>query len=285
MIKLMQRNLTDMETNKSVVKIHILMKQYMQKLRHIWEEYSFIRFYGPHLHKLIKHDELPPYEFTPFHGNSIQKKTKQNSISAVDQVLKNSIDHRVLLDSVSFFENYVCELARVVYLDYPKKLITNDVDSETGERRSKLLATIVNSASKEEMIESIIEEKLRSIFYGKPTDILTKDKLKLEISDNFSSVNKGIISEYEEITARRNIVVHNNGMVDNKYIKETKNVAFKLNSKIPIDNTYLKNSLAVLEGIAALISDEVIKNIYKSASSGKLANALRTYNNTKSKYN
>ena len=162
------------------------MKNYRKKLRHIWEEYSFIEYYAPYLHENIKNGTLPPYEFEPFLNNrQLRKTTKRTSLSALDQVLKNSIKNRVLLDSIGIFEDYICNLAEIVYTDYPEKLKNNN-KGQTEKEEQKYINFIMDSDTKEEMISKIIEEKLRSIFYGNPLDIFEKDKVQLSFGKYFT---------------------------------------------------------------------------------------------------
>ena len=57
------------------------------------------------------------------------------------------------------------------------------------------------------MIDAIIEEKVRSIFYGNPVEIFTKDKCKLEIGDIFVREYPDSMVYYAEITGRRNAII------------------------------------------------------------------------------
>ena len=114
------------------------------------------------------------------------------------------------------------------------------------------------------MITKIAEEKIRGIFYGKPSDFFTKDKAKIGIDKNIESYYKSAIENYQEIIARRNIITHNNGKVDRKYLREVKNSSFKLGEKIKIDKEYLKHSIKILHGLASIVTKQVIETNYSS---------------------
>ncbi len=265
--------------NKSVPRLHVLMKQYRQKLRHIWEEYSFILFYAPHLHENIKSGILPPYEFEPFLANGqIRKTTKATSIGALGQVLQNSITDRVLLDSIAAFEDYICKLAEIVYTDYPDKL-KNNSKGQTEKEGEKYINYIVDSDTREEMISKIIEEKLRSIFYGNPLDIFEKDKIKLDFKKYFIDNYQHTLDEYKEITANRNAIIHNNGRADRKYVREVKNTMLKPGNKIILDTAYLKRTLSILDGLAAISTKLVVENIYSGTPQSKLADSIKSFEN------
>lgn len=265
--------------NKSVPRLHVLMKKYRQKLRHIWEEYSFIQFYAPHLHENIKDGTLPPYQFEPFLADGqIRKTTKATSLSALGQVLQNSQTNRVLLDSIGTFEDYICNLAEIVYTDFPEKL-KNNSKGQTEKEGEKYLNYIVDSDSKEEMISKIIEEKLRSIFYGNPLDVFEKDKIKLEFKNYFPDNYQHVLDEYKEITANRNAIMHNNGRVDRKYVREVLNTTLKPGNKIILDTRYLKRALSILDGLAAISTKLVVERIYKATPQSKLADSIKSFEN------
>ena len=261
----------------STTKIHKLFKSYRQKYRHIWEEYSFVHYYGPHLHTSIKNGELNPLEFSPFLNNPNETITMNagKSLAVLGQVIRNSISNRVLLDSIGAFEDLVAKIAGVVYRDYPGKLIGSieGTDSENF----KLAQVVISSNDRDEIIERMIEEKIRSIFYGNPVNIFKKDSAKLELGPIFSDTYRVLLTEYAEITARRNIIIHNSGRVDRKYIREVKNCQYKLGNKAPITDAYLRRALALLEGMAAITAETVIANVYSGSVRGKLGESVKSF--------
>lgn len=264
--------------NNSVPKIHTCFKNYQKKLRHIWEEYSFMEFYDSHIHRAIKNDEFPVMQFNPFLADAtdIRTTSKVKSIGVLGQVKKNSIMHRVLLDSIGAFENYLCFLAETVYSDYPSKLKSKG--SNENERDEKLINMVIDSINREEIISKIIEEKIRSIFYGNPVDFFEKDKARLEFGDYFKNEIPNLLKEYSEIIARRNLIIHNAGRVDRKYLREIKNSGFKLGNKIDLTFEYLKRMMCVLEWLASAASVKTIENIYKASPRGGVADSFKSLN-------
>ena len=262
----------------SVKKIHSSFGLYRKQLRHIWEEYSFVEYYAPHLHSQIKSGSVSPFEFVPFLANDqdVRRMSKDKAISMIGQVLHNSIKHRVLLDAIGAFEDYLCIMVEIVYVDFPNKLKSKQGGLEQ-ERDEKLINIIVDSLDRDEIILRIIEEKLRALFYGNPVDFFEKDKAKLEFGSHFKDKYSFLLGEYAEITARRNIIVHNSGRVDRKYLREIKSSHYNLGNKIILDKTYLKRSLCVLEGLAAEATFLIINNIYKETVQGKLSLSLQAF--------
>lgn len=257
--------------------VHRLFKAFRQKLRHVWEEYSFVTHYAPYLHRAIKNGEVAPLEFAPFLNDPAEKINagREKSMAVLGQVLQNSIGDRVLLESIGAFEDLIGKIAEVVYLDYPGKLIGKN-DVAEGENL-KLARVVISSRDKDEIVERMAEEKIRSIFYGNPVNIFLKDSAKLDIGTIFSDRYRTIIDEYAEITARRNIIVHNSGRVDRKYLREVSGSKYQMGNKALVTDPYLRKSLSVLEGIAAVTAEAVVENVYKGQSRGKLAESLKSF--------
>jgi hypothetical protein len=178
-------------------------------------------------------------------------------------------------------ETFLQDLTVLVYRDFPIKVAHTNPDAPASEL--KLTQLIVNSTDKDEMIEALIEEKVRGIFYGKPTDFFTKDKAKIGFENFFKSNFEHAINEFNEITARRNVFIHNNGKVDSKYIREVENAQYNKGQKPKIDKAYIKHTIIVLRGMAALSTKLVSKNIYNQNVSEnrvtKMAKTLDEYLN------
>lgn len=267
-----------MNNRDSVIEIHRLFLAFRKKFRHVWEEYSFVVFYESHIHQAIKNESFPPFEFIPFlaASSNIQNAGREKSMSVLGQVSKNSIANRVLLDAIGAFEDLLGKVAVIVYLDFPGKLQGSDSPSEATEL--KLGRLIVESNSREEMLERMAEEKVRSVFYGNPVNIFKKDTARLGIPNNTFEAFPSLFNEYAEITARRNIVVHNSGRVDRKYIRENDSTSYKLGQLAVVDQAYLRRTLCILEGIASVALEAIIKTNYRGTVKGKLAESLKSFN-------
>ena len=258
-------------------KIHRLFKDFRQKLRHVWEEYSFVTHYAPFLHDAIKKGDVAPFEFAPFLNDPQEKRKtgREKSMAVLGQVVKNSLANRVLLESIGAFEDLVGKVTEVVYLDYPGKLIGSIEATES--ENFKLAQVVITSNNKEEIIDRMVEEKIRSIFYGNPVNIFLKDTAKMELGPVFSNNYRVIIKEYAEITARRNIIVHNSGRVDRKYLREVSGSSYSIGNKALVTEQYLRRAVSVLEGIAAVTAGAVVENVYKDSARGKLAESLKSF--------
>ena len=147
----------------------------------------------------------------------------------------------------------------LLYRDFQGKI---SASQETPEQQMKILNIVINSASKEEIINKIAEEKIRGIFYGNPADFFLKDKAKIGLGDCFKTNFVKAIKEYKEVIARRNAVMHNEGRVDRKYLREVENPVFTLDQKVEINKEYITNSIFLLYGLASVVVKQVIVNNY-----------------------
>ncbi|MCK5719728.1 MAG: hypothetical protein KAH84_07235, partial [Thiomargarita sp.] len=120
-------------------------------------------------------------------------------------------------------------------------------------------------------LEKIVEEKLRSIFYGNPIDAFIKynkdctshrdGKLRLKLNNILNNNCKIELKLYAEMVGRRNAIVHNAGIIDSKYVREVGVKRLSLGDKVKINDTYLFDSLKALDTIAKFYIEQVFCTI------------------------
>ena len=128
-------------------------------------------------------------------------------------------------------------------------------------RRDKTVTwkEIVDSSSKEELIDRMIEEYSLK-FSFKP---ISK---KLE----FWEKNHGIkitISEHDILKINvaeqnRNIILHNNAQVSQEYLNRTGKTDLSVGDIVPIDIEYLENTFVLIENLASKIYEEVAQKFF-----------------------
>ncbi len=264
-----------MPVPQSVFTIHKRFSKFNKEMNEIWESYNLIHFYSKHLHNLIKNDKIPRLSFdrlTP-HRPGTKMLSKANLLGAISRFDLKTNSRRALLEAVASFEHFLNNLVTIVYMDFPDKLLSSG-GNESSEREEKIISIVVNSVDKSEMVERIVEEKTRSIFYGKPTDFFVRDRARIQLGKYFDSNYTDALKKYAEITARRNIIAHNDGKVDRKYLREVENTTYSLDQKPSIDETYFRDSLYILKGLASCAATLVVRNVYKEAAKGTLLNVF-----------
>lgn len=255
----------------SVAKIHTRFKNFDKEMRDIWESYCLVEMLTEEGHRLLKAGDISPLTMTSLNGGT-KTLSKKDTYGAINHLRIKSEPRTILLEAVSYFEDYLGWLTETVLTDDPSLLKS---EAPVAEREEvKLINLILDSKDKNEILERIIEEKIRGIFYGSPVDFFLKPKTKLRFQKHFETKCQAQLEQYAEITARRNVIAHNNGRIDRKYLREVKTPAFTLNQAVSITADYLRESILLLLCLAARATELVLIGHYSTTAKGRLAERL-----------
>lgn len=269
-----------MQPSHSISRVHVRYKGFQKDQRDVWESFCIVDFYGPKIKDLVKSDALPPLDIDRIWNESSRTLEKNDTYGALSSLTQRGNYRRTLLEAVLLFEDYMSDLISGVYMDYPMKLQSEPSSESESENKSgyqKLVRLILDSKDREEVIDRLIEEKVRGIFYGNPVDVFMKDRAKMEFGAYFKDTHKPDVEKFKKIVAARNLIAHNNGRVDRKYQREADPTA-TLGRTLVIDRKFLKDSIYVLSLLAAHATRLVIENIYKGKPAGNLGKALLQFN-------
>lgn len=265
-----------MQPSHSIARIHTRYKGFQKGQRDVWESFCIVDFYGPKIKDAVKSGTLPPLDIDRVWNNSSRTLDKDDTYGALSSLVIKGNYRRTLLEAVLLFEDYMSDLISGVYVDYPMKLqseAATDGDSESKSGYQKLVRLVLDSKDRDEVIDRLVEERVRGIFYGNPVDVFLKDKAKMEFGTYFKDTHKTQVDEFKKIVAARNLIAHNNGRIDRKYQREA-DPAATLGRTLVIDRQFLKDSIYVLSLLAAHATRLVIENIYKGRPAGNLGKAL-----------
>ena len=246
-------------------------KSYRKALMSVWETYSFLQFAVSQVDNLIKKEQFPKFNLDHL-SNSFNDKDyqrhfeKKDVLGITDRILKKTNQVRAFIDPVALTETYMQDLCEIVYKDFPERILGKDSNNQQLEQKEsqiKLISLIVKSTSRDEILDTIIEEKIRGIFYGNPVDFYQKDKANIGIGDFFKNNHSKTINRLAEIIARRNIYVHNDGRVDSKYLREVENPIYALGKIATLSEEYVRENIFILRGFAATVTKRVVENTYK----------------------
>lgn len=257
------------EKSHALHNIYSAFKNYRQQLHHIWEDVTFVDHYADAIHNQLLHGELDDLRILSLLAPQYHYPNAHRTMQILKRLRTTTNNRRAFIEATSTFEDFLSQLVFRVYRDYPGKLISRRSDDHPMQS-SNLLDLVVKSKDKEEIISRIIEERIRSLFYGNPVDFFQKDKAKLEFGDYFRSNHQGALEDLQEVLARRNIIVHSGGRVDRKYLREVRNSSLQLGRKLNISMLYLRASLALFGGLGAATAGLIVQNIYKEQPLGRL---------------
>lgn len=238
---------------------------YKHKMTKTWEVYSFNAHYLLELHPLINDDKLEELKIDNLYNSAKYKYNKKDLFGIINHSIIVVNPKRALIELVGLTEHYLQELTYIVYKEFPQRLDSYQSKDEQNDRQQKLLSIILESSDKDEIINKIIEEKVRNIFYGNPIEFFTKDKAKIGIGKFFEQNHLNSIKKYKEIIALRNILIHNDGRIDRKYLREVENSAYKLGNKVTIEKEYIREAVLILSGFACIVTKIVLQNTFQSS--------------------
>lgn len=242
-------------------------RAYDKTIRDIWEVYNFHNYYLPILHKQITNGDIPVFTMPSMPNLEVKQKNRDDTLGVISHISAQLNSQRGLIVAVSQTEVFLQYLMTRVLRDFPGRLAVG-AQIETGARELKILEVIIGSTGRREIIDKLIEERVRSLFYGQPTDFFLKDKAKLGFGDHFATKCAAAVDRYAEITARRNLLIHNDGRVDRKYLREVPSGTLKLGQKAIVDQEYLRQALLTVRGLSAaagvLVCEKVYNNVVPS---------------------
>jgi hypothetical protein len=142
-------------------------------------------------------------------------------------------------------EAFLAFVLRAVLTNYPAKLAA-------GEKKLDI-SVVMDSASREEIIERLIEDKVASTLYGSPAEYL--EALSQVISTPIPSPVAGL---FAEVKATRDIVVHAQGVANGTYVKKAGQYArVEPGVVVPVDHAYLRHATAAARKLVQFVAQAV----------------------------
>ncbi len=252
--------------------VHALFKRFNRGINEIWEDYITTRFYLNEAHRSIKGGTGPKVLLAKLVADSQPEELSSSVIfGIIDRIKRTSSGYHAFIDSIAQFEHLMSSLTFKVYMDFPGRLrgLAKDSDEEISGKYGKVISLIIESTDRYEMLQKLAEEKVRGIFYGNPLSLFTADKAQLGFGNYFKENHQGALQVFRESTARRNIIIHNQAMIDRKYISESGATDLKLGQKVQIEETYLRPCVLALKELAAAAANCVATSVYKEPLHGK----------------
>ena len=178
--------------------------------------------------KLMSTSDLIKYHLLVEINRSEANKTK----------IPDFIRNMILVHLVSSFESFLRRNLYIFHFYQPNSLITNDRD------KNLTYEQILSCKSYEKIINKIIQKELDSLFRGGIDDIIKylKTRLNLDLEIVQSSDYSLDYEEFRERFYRRNIISHNEGIINEEYASKTKR-KINIGKLIGIDDLYVTKSI------------------------------------------
>lgn len=188
--------------------------------------------------------------------NRMETKSKiENFYLNISQ--KGILYQSTLINLVVFFEILIGKLIKQRLLSFP--------GSGGIENKSLTLSEINSLGTMENAFHHLIDSEVESIMRKKYEDWIEYFKKNMNIKTEVLDQNNNLIVE---ITQRRNLFVHNEGIVNSIYLKKVDpslSTDYKLGSKIKITDEYLYKSIDLIEHVGIILAFEAWMSIDKKS--------------------
>lgn len=217
---------------------------YLSKMEEILEFRAFTQFSYLQFNSAIANGFKVTTHLEPI-GKVVNQEQIHNKIAQYEASFlpKLSLQH-----SVSIFESWLFDLLRHLLSD----------KNRLNKNRKIEVVEITNSSSLEDLLSKVIESELNEIKYKKPTDWFT-------YLNKFVDINLPTTEEIEkisEIKASRDVLVHNEGISNSKYIEKSgKFTRAPEGKELCFDHNYVYESWRVLNKVIAEVGKAVSKKI------------------------
>ncbi len=174
-------------------------------------------------------------------GNFAEERVEE-LIAAIKELPRLTVNQAELLHKssfvmlISYFDYLLSDIIHCYYESYPESI--------SGKDLSITLTELKLCSELKEAIQVVINKKIDAVLYGNlksQTDYL-RNELKIDIKENIIKWN--IINEAVE---RRNIIVHNNGVINKRYLENVdlsivgkKSKDIKEGGEVSVDEIYFK---------------------------------------------
>lgn len=195
-------------------------------------------------------------------GKIVVPEAKQRAFKTIERKLNRSKQAHVLIPPsylvslVSLFDTFYAGLVRNIYNLCPKKLQNSDM--QFCYRDLQPLDSI------KEVKRIIVDKKIEDLLRGSHTDQFKwlADALGVKTLTKFEDWPKFI-----ELTERRNLFVHSNGIVSTQYNTICKkNQAFDadipIGTQLKIDSSYFSDACDILAKTAVMLSQMLARTLY-----------------------
>jgi hypothetical protein len=170
-------------------------------------------------------------------------RTKEQVRDILDNAKKTDIYQSVFVFIVAKVEDFFSSIIYLI-LSTDNRRIKGSVPGVDSIKKFDV-EDILDSASKEEIIDKIIRKNLVNLFYAGPAK--QRDYFERVLGVKLDDI---LWDDWFEFKATRDIIVHNSGIINELYIEKSgANARGKLGDKIIVDSKYFGDSIAVMKRI------------------------------------
>lgn len=249
-----------MNKKQGSAKIKKQYKVFKKEINDLWDAFHAINSGMLLTKEMIKKSKKPILKIPMFYQNKTKKYKVNTQCGLIEHILVKRNLRTGLFESIAIFENYLADILTAIYNTYPHTLVSSDPKNSSNIR---YLNIIIKSEDKDQMIEQIAEDKVRTLMYASPKDFFVKDKGNLNFGNLFKK-HQDLIDKFVELSARRNIYIHNGGHVNKDYLNYISNSKFKEGNIAKMNQEYIVSAIYTIKELSKIITIHVLSHFYKT---------------------
>jgi hypothetical protein len=180
------------------------------------------------------------------------KRTDAELKAIYDHYTSTGLFEAFLVNSASQFESFLSDVVIVFLTHYPARI----TESVQGVPACPNIAPrdLVAAPSKDRLLQRVFADHVVNVFRQRPSVYMAYMVELLSIRNDPS------FTDYYEVAATRDLVVHNNSVVNALYLdKAGAKARGELGAKIPVDKSYYYDALARLKKVSGAIKRDIEK--------------------------
>lgn len=198
--------------------------------------------------------------------------TKMNIVDDRKEILNSALrlmrlNNSILVNLIIEFESFMNNIFKYIIHNYPKVYL---------DKENIKYSTIISAENLDELKLKLIEESVDKIMRENVfcwlKNLENNHQIKLTVDEN-------IKNEFIEAYYRRNLLVHNNLIVNQDYLNNVSNdfVKNKLNDKLSVNKEYIDNIIKVERKVVLNLLYNIDKKINKNNANIKVLEKLTDY--------
>jgi hypothetical protein len=193
--------------------------------------------------------------------SKIRNKEIERSADDLRQIAEKAVAQEIYFSvfvyAVAQVEAFINDLLfELLHFD-PRRLKTR---VKGIDQTSKIdVAELIDCSSRKEMIDTVIQRDLVSLFYARPS-------LQMEYLQAVTGVklDGDIVAQWMEIKATRDTIVHNRGVSNAIYVRKAGALArAKAGDSLSMTDEYFEGSLALMKSLVGKITSPVQRDLKK----------------------
>jgi hypothetical protein len=185
---------------------------------------------------------------------------KEKFLQLLDDTISYDLFKYLIVSMVTLVEDYLATFIKIIFKQYPHKLTVN-IQGVSVDRTVRL-DTVIDASSRQEILDSIVDGRIASLFYASPATLFEylNHAFQFEIEGD-------IADSFIEIKATRDLLVHTDGIVNEVYLLKAGSMArAEIEERVLLDRQYLEDTLRVCKRLIGIVRREGIRVYCKQPS-------------------